>query len=127
MEGDAFPAHSLAGAAPGGEDGTCPVLTADGKHYGLFQVIEFQSEPPTLTITWRYPAGKLVANASSDLTEQDVATIAAQPQQAIRDALQHISALLKPGTWERTGNNTGRFLAIRCKQSYNDPRSLGVP
>jgi hypothetical protein len=75
----------------------------------LFQVIEFQSEPPTLKITWRYPAGKLAANASSHLTEQDVATIAAQSHQAIRDALQLISALLKPGTWERTGKIRGGF------------------
>jgi hypothetical protein len=77
--------------------------TADGEQYGLFQVIEFDPEAATLKITWRYPAGKPVVNVTSNLTEQDVAAIAAQPHQPITDTPQLISALLKPGIWERTG------------------------
>lgn len=79
------------------------VRTASGEQYGLFQVIEFDSEAATLKITWRYPAGEPVVNASSKLTEQDVAAIAAQPHEPIPVTPQFITAALKPGTWERIG------------------------
>ncbi|MFP6618428.1 MAG: hypothetical protein VB877_03710 [Pirellulaceae bacterium] len=79
------------------------VRTADGEQYGLFQVIEFDSEAATLKITWRYPAGKPVPNVSTGLSEQDVETIAAQPHQPILNNPHFISTVLKPGIWERIG------------------------
>ena len=79
------------------------VRTAGGEQYGLFHVVKLDPKAATLEISWRYPAGKPVVNVAGNLTKQDVAAIAAQPHEPIKDTPQLISALLKPGIWERTG------------------------